>query len=101
MSDSGFKKKVLGNTGFAQQHLVNHDIPYEIVKLEGKNLADEAVKFAKDINATMMLIGTTRNIRIQDYVLGADEQKIIANTAKVPVMCVNPNQELFKTGGFN
>jgi hypothetical protein len=38
----------------------------------------------------MIVVLTTKNINFQDYVLGADEQKIIANSAKIPVMCVNP-----------
>ena len=37
---------------------------------------------------------TTKNIRFQDYVLGASEQQIIANEAKIPVMCVNPRTDI-------
>jgi len=101
LSDEGFRKKVLANAGFAQKYLAKNGIQHEMVKLEGKSLADESIKFAKEIDASLVLIATTRNIRIQDYVLGADEQKMIANSQKLPVMCVNPNPDLFKTGGFN
>jgi len=46
------------------------------------------------------LIMTTKNISFQDYVLGADEQQIIANHEKIPVMCINPKKgTLF--GGFS
>jgi len=43
---------------------------------------------------------TTRDISLADYALGANEQQIIANKAKVPVMCVNPRSDLRKSQGF-
>ena len=49
----------------------------------------------------MVMISTTRNISFQDYVLGASEQKMIANSEKLPVMCVNPRDDLTRTGGTN
>jgi hypothetical protein len=49
----------------------------------------------------MMLIMTTKNIGTLDYVLGASEQFIIANTARIPVMCVNPRKaQNFSLGTF-
>ena len=49
----------------------------------------------------LIMILTTKNINIQDYVLGADEQKIIANPFKIPVMCINPKKIIYSSyGGF-
>jgi hypothetical protein len=33
--------------------------------------------------------------------LGASEQKIIANEKKIPVMTINPRKDLTKLKGFN
>jgi len=100
-ADSGIRKKVQSNAVFAQKYLSERGIDFEVVKLEGKgSLADEAVTYAKEIGASMILISTTKNISFQDYVLGADEQKIIANKEKIPVMCVNPREDLTKTAGL-
>lgn len=49
----------------------------------------------------MILIMTTKDIRLTDYVFGANEQQLIANNAKIPVMCVNPRTDLRRLGGFN
>lgn len=100
-SDPGFRKKIHGNISIAEKYLSERKVDYEIVNLEGKSLENDAVKYAKDINADMIMISTTRNISFQDYVLGAGEQKIIANTEKIPVMCVNPRDDLTKYGSFN
>ncbi len=101
VSDSGIRKKIHANAIFAQKHLSDKGIDFEVVKLEGKNsLADETLKFAEEQNAGLVLIATTKNIRLQDYVLGADEQKIIANKERIPVMCINPREDLTKTGGL-
>jgi nucleotide-binding universal stress UspA family protein len=73
--------------GFFRQY----DIDYEVVKVEGTESFSEAtLKFAQENKPDLLLILTTKNINFQDYVLGAEEQKIIANPSRIPVMCVNP-----------
>ena len=75
---------------------------YEISTVEGKkNFAIETIDFAKDNNADLILIVSTKNIGFSDYVLGASEQYIIANSAKIPVMVINPREDLTKFMGFN
>ena len=72
-----------------------------MITAEGKgSFPDETIKFAQKINADLMLVMTTKNIGIKDYVLGANEQQIIANSAKIPVMCINPRDDLKKVAGF-
>lgn len=99
-SDELLKRKSKSNFIFARNYLMENDIDYEIHTLEGKKgFSDETIDFAKKIQAGLILIMTTKDISFQDYVLGAEEQKIIANTAKIPVMCVNP-RKLKKEGFF-
>jgi hypothetical protein len=43
---------------------------------------------------------TTKNITVADYVIGASEQYIIANSSKIPVCCVNPKATFAKMGQF-
>ncbi len=90
-NDKFAKKKILGNIKVAVEYLESKGIPYEINKLGTKgNLADKTIDFAKVIDAAMIIILTTKNINTLDYMLGASEQKIIANEAKIPVMTINP-----------
>jgi nucleotide-binding universal stress UspA family protein len=91
--DKFAKKKVLGNIKVAVEYMESKGIAYEINKLGSKgNLADKTIDFAKVIDAAMIIIMTTKNINTLDYVLGASEQKIIANEAKIPVMTINPRE---------
>lgn len=89
--DKFAKKQILSNIKVAVEYLESKGINYEINKLGSKgSLPDKTTDFAKVIDAAMIIIMTTKNIGTLDYVMGASEQKIIANDAKVPIMTINP-----------
>jgi nucleotide-binding universal stress UspA family protein len=100
-SDTRIKAKTKSNLIFSKNYLAEKQGDFEIVALPGKKgLSDESIDFAKETKAGMIIIMTTKNISFQDYVLGADEQQIIANPERIPVMCINPKPgTLF--GGFS
>ena len=100
--DKAFKNKVISNLTFTRKFFDSKNIDYEIQVARGKkNFAVETIEFAKEINADLILIMTTKDIGLADYMMGADEQKIIANNARIPVMCINPRIELTISGGFS
>jgi len=102
VNDAIIKKRTTANLLFAKKYLDDKGIEYEISTVDGEgSFADETIKFAEKKNADLIIIMTTKRISFQDYVLGADEQVIIANDAKIPVMCVNPRNDLRKPGLFN
>ncbi len=101
IKDESLSKKLIANIHFAEKILEKYEVNYEIHKLEGSHVAEEAVNFAKKIDADMILIMTTKDIGLTDYVLGAQEQYIIANPARIPVMVVNPRTDLSRYGGFS
>ena len=91
IGDEIIQKRTIGNIKAACTYLESKGINYELHQLPGEEgIAKETIKFAKQIESGMILITTTKNIKFQDYVLGAAEQQIIANDSKIPVMCVNP-----------
>ncbi|MDR1668033.1 MAG: universal stress protein [Bacteroidales bacterium] len=91
VSDSELQKKVNINLNFAIRFLKQNNIAYEIHTAERtSNFADETIRFAEKIRADLIIVSTTRDITKIDYVFGADEQDIIANSAKIPVLCMNP-----------
>ncbi|MCK7537541.1 MAG: universal stress protein [Marinilabiliales bacterium] len=101
-TDVGFINKIKANITFARKFMDEKGIAYEIYTAEGKkNFAIETIDFAKESEADMILIVSTKNIGFSDYVLGASEQYIIANSAKIPVMVINPREDLKKFMGFN
>jgi nucleotide-binding universal stress UspA family protein len=101
IKDKALNAKLMGNVHFAEKILDKYDCDYELHKIEGSNSAEESIAFAKKIDADMILIMTTKGIGITDYVLGAQEQYIIANTEKIPVMVVNPRTDLSRYGTFS
>lgn len=89
--DSGVQKKINYNLAFAKKHMEGYNIESEIHNAaKGKSFQEEIVNLAVDIEADLILIMTTPNLDFTDYVFGAQEQYVIANNSKIPVMCVNP-----------
>jgi nucleotide-binding universal stress UspA family protein len=100
-SDKGLKKRLQTNLFFTKKYLDANRFEYEIKQAPGKtDFARETVDYATEVNADLILVITTRNIFFLDYMLGASEQYIIANPAKIAVMCVNPKPGVF-AGGFS
>lgn len=102
VKDKSFRTKVQANMIFARKYFDLKNIDYEIHTAPGKkNFSKETIDFAKQVDADLILIMTTRDISLADFALGANEQQTIANEEKIPVMCVNPNPELRRSGGFS
>ena len=101
VTDIDLKQKIVSNLRFAKRYFDERKIEYEIVALRGEDsLAEETIEYSKEINAGMIMVMTTKHISFQDYVLGADEQIIIANKYQIPVMSVNPREDLRKAVKF-
>lgn len=84
--------RIKTNLLYARRYLDKYGVEYEIADNKTGKISESTIEYAKEIDADLMLIMTTKNIGALDYVLGADEQYIIANTARIPVMCVNPRK---------
>lgn len=99
VTDKALTRKINTNLNFAIKYLIQNNIEYDIHTVEKKgNFAKETLKFAEKNNADLILIMTTKHINISDYMLGASEQYIIANSSKIPVMCLNPKAHITKHG---
>ncbi len=95
--DEYYLKKINNNILFAKKYLTKYGIDFEIHTAKQKgNFEKQLIDFAEEINADLILVMTTKNIGFADYVFGASEQDIIANSAKLPIMCVNPRNDLMK-----
>ena len=100
-TDVGFIKRIKANIAFARKFMESKNVDYEIHTAEGKkSFPVEIMDFATGLNADLILILSTRNIGIADYVIGAQEQYIIANSSKIPVMVINPREDLIKFASF-
>jgi nucleotide-binding universal stress UspA family protein len=98
--DKGFLNGIIKNMAFVEKCFKNKGVNYEITMAQPKkNFANQTIEYATKIDADLILIMTTKAITYADYVLGAAEQNIIANEAKIPVMCLNPRPT--KVGSFS
>lgn len=97
--DGAVDGRTKANVVFCKNFLEEKNIDYELILSKHKtSFSQETVDFAKNNQADLIIIMTTRDIAFHDYVLGAQEQYIIANSAKVPVMVINPRTDLMKYG---
>jgi len=89
------------NLLFAKRHLNNIKADFEVIILD-KNvkLAKSLVEKAEELQANGILIMTTKNPQFTDYIFGTVEEEIIANTKKIPVICVNPRIDLKTWSSF-
>ena len=97
-TDNSLAKKTRTNLNFGIRYLIQNNIEYEVHETPKTISAQQTIDFAASINADLILIVTTKNITFADYVLGASEQYIIANSSKIPVCCVNPMTSFAKVG---
>jgi nucleotide-binding universal stress UspA family protein len=99
-TDKGLVTKTNRNLNFAVKYLIQNNVEYEIHEVKNTKVAQQTIDFAQKINADLILIVTTKNITFADYMLGASEQFIIANSSKIPVCCVNPHSSFVATSQF-
>ncbi len=101
VTDKSLAKKVNVNLNFAIRFLIQNNLDYEIhTARKSGSFVKEMMAFSKEINADMILITTTKHITFLDYLFGAPEQYIMANTSKIPIMVVNPKATFSKMGQF-
>jgi nucleotide-binding universal stress UspA family protein len=99
-TDKALLKKTNININFAIKYLIQNNVEYEITEVPKGNFAQQTLDYAQKINADLILLVTTKNITFMDYVFSAAEQNIIANSTKIPVICVNPRATFAKSGQF-
>ena len=99
-ADKNILRKTKTNLNFAVKYLIQNNIDYEIHDMPKGKIAEQTIDFAQKINADLILIVTTKNITFADYMVGASEQQIIANSSRIPVCCVNPKASFASVGQF-
>jgi hypothetical protein len=98
--DRNLAKKTNTNMNFAVKYLIQNNIEYDVHKVPNEKFAQRTIDFSQNMNADLILIMTTKNITMADYVMGASEQFIIANSSRIPVCCVNPKASFASVGQF-
>lgn len=100
VTDVSLQKKININLNFAIRFLIQNSLDYEIHTAPKGEFGKETIKFAQELNADLILIVTTKNINFLDFIFGTREQYIMANSAMIPVMVVNPRSNFAAMGQF-
>jgi len=91
-TDSAIRHKVDNNLAFCEKYFDIHSVPYEVHLVpKTKHFYKELIFQAKNLKSDLIFIMITKNIDLSDYIWGAQEQHIIANEFKIPVLCINPS----------
>ncbi|MBE0667533.1 MAG: universal stress protein, partial [Bacteroidales bacterium] len=98
--DESLAKKTNLNLNFTVRMLIQNNIEYEIQDIETENMPERTIEIAQELEADLIVIMTTKDITFADYVVGAKEQYIIANSLKIPVCCVTPTSSFANLGQF-
>ncbi len=98
VKDKFLKKKLNTTMNFAIKYLIQNNISYEIHDIPpDAHLGKETLNFAAKINADLIIILVTRKVK---FVIGAFEQYLLANSSRIPVLCINPRSTYVRVGSF-
>jgi nucleotide-binding universal stress UspA family protein len=99
VTDRKFIKGIHSNILYTEKFLRSNNLAYEIHTSAGKkDFTTETLDFAERVEADLLMVSATRNIGMADYVLGANEQRILANPFEMPVLCINPRPAKIGSG---
>jgi len=99
--DAWLRKSMAGNLRFARNFFDGVKVNYEIhTILKKSDLYNYSLNLARETNAEMLIIVVRRHLSWTGYVMGPEEQYMIANPLGIPVMCINPNPGKL-TGSFS
>lgn len=99
--DEFLGNRVRNNLAFAENFLQKNGVEYTVTHdTEGGDFAREVTRFASGKSADLIVIMTEIKEELTDYVLGLDDQRIVANDAQIPVMCVNPKEDTTVSRGI-
>ncbi len=95
--DEFLAKNVRNNLAAAESLFMQEGIKYTVTHdTEGGDFADQVISFASGNDADLIVIMTNEG-RVS-FKFGPDDQRIIANVAQIPVMCVNPKDTTVSKG---
>ncbi|MBN1949614.1 MAG: universal stress protein [Bacteroidales bacterium] len=95
-TDQIFKKGIESNLLFLTKYFNSKGIPCDVEEAgTDADFVTQSVNYCIENGADSLMIMVTKDIGLTDYMLGAQEQRIIANEAKIPVICINPKPPKF------
>jgi nucleotide-binding universal stress UspA family protein len=95
--DAYFAASLRNNIVLVKKLYENLGVDYEIIKEPDitVDIDKYAVEYAWLNNADLLVIMATKDVAVDDLLLGLKEKKIVDNRYKLPVMLINPRDDLY------
>lgn len=95
--DEYLKNRLYENSKFTEKLYQNLEVKFQnhVIENVKEDMDEFAVNYAKKIDASLILIMTTRYYSIFDYILGPKELQIMTNEHEIPVMLINQRDDLY------
>lgn len=96
-NDQFFKIGINGNMGAMKKLYDNIEVKYNYVPMAFNihKIYNAAIQYSKEKNIGAMLTLTTLKLDIFDIFGGSLEKKLICNNENIPVLCINPRDDLY------
>lgn len=100
-SDEFAANAVKNNIAYAENYLSTRNCKFTVSKRsKDDNFTKATIQFAAAHDADLIIIMTSQEKDLGDYIVGPYEQNVIANDAQIPVMTLNPVDNMMILGGI-
>jgi len=100
-SDEYAANAVRNNIAYAENYLSTRNCKFTVNKRsKDDNFTKATIQFAATNDADLIIIMTSQEKDFGDYIVGPYEQNVIANDAQIPVMTLNPVDNMQILGGI-
>ncbi|MEO5572197.1 MAG: universal stress protein [Bacteroidia bacterium] len=99
--DDFIKNKIRNNHMYFKSFLDENAITYaEAGSYIGSSKYKDVLKHANTTQADLIVTTIDPETNITDYIMGVEEQKLVANESQIPVLCVNIKQIMNRRANF-
>lgn len=88
--DTFLQNRIDNNVAYFKSYFEENNIKFIVLTELFEKLKYQVIlKEANTIDADLIVTGIDPETNITDYMMGVDEQKIVANESQIPVLCIN------------
>jgi nucleotide-binding universal stress UspA family protein len=98
-SDEFAAKAVNNNVAYAEKYLSDRNCKFSVIHALKGDFTKETMRFSATVDADLIVIMTNQEKEFAHYIIGPYEQNVIANDAQIPVMTLNPVDNMTANSG--
>ncbi|MFI5217958.1 MAG: universal stress protein [Bacteroidia bacterium] len=99
--DEFINSKIDNNLGYFKAYLKDNNIPFTVSgSYAASSKYKDVLHEASSSDADMIVTTIDPETDITDYIMGVEEQKLVANESQIPVLCINIKHFMNRKGGI-